>query len=102
MSNNTPDYDNNLVFAPTSADDLNKQERQSEVLIKAIEKCEKLEKDLYVAVSALEIYADTQNWRDIYEEDGDDSEEHIEALYFADYGYKTAQQALEQIKELDK
>lgn len=54
MSNNTPDYDNNLVFAPTSADDLNKQERQSDVLISAIERCEKLEKKLEIAVKALE------------------------------------------------
>ena len=43
MSNNTPDYENNLAFAPTSADDLNKQERQSDVLISAIERCERLE-----------------------------------------------------------
>ena len=35
---NAPDYENNLVFEPKSADDLNKQERQSEVLIKDIEK----------------------------------------------------------------
>ena len=42
MSNNAPDYEN-LAFPPTSADDLNEQGRQSEVLIKAIEKCEKLE-----------------------------------------------------------
>lgn len=46
MSNNEPDYENNLIFEPKSADDLNKQERQSEVLIKAIEKCEKLEKEI--------------------------------------------------------
>lgn len=105
MSNNAPDYENDLVFPPQeikSQHELSEQGRQSDVLIAAIERCEKLEKALYVAVSALEIYADTQNWRDIYEEDGDDSEEPIEALYFADYGYKTAQQALAKIKELDK
>ena len=56
MSNNTPDYDNNLAFAPTSADDLNKQERQSDVLISAIERCEKLEKQLEIAVKALDEY----------------------------------------------
>lgn len=43
MSNNTPDYENNSAFAPTSADDLGEQGRQSEVLIKALEKCERLE-----------------------------------------------------------
>ena len=100
--NNAPDYENNLAFAPISADDLNEQGRQSEVLVSAIERCERLEKQLFVATCALKNYANEMNWFNFYEEDGDDSEEHIEALYFADYGYKTAQQALEQIKELDK
>ena len=54
MSNNEPDYENNLAFAPTSADDLNEQGRQSDVLIKAVEKCEKLEKQLKIAIEALE------------------------------------------------
>lgn len=52
MSNNAPDYDN-LAFAPTSADELNEQGRQSEVLIKAIEKCERLEKQLNKAEDIL-------------------------------------------------
>ena len=62
MSNNEPDYENNLVFAPTSADDLNEQGRQSDVLISAIERCEKLEKQLKIAINALEIYANENNW----------------------------------------
>lgn len=48
MSNNAPDYENDLVFPPQeikSQDDLSEQGRQSDVLIKAIEKCEKLEKE---------------------------------------------------------
>ncbi len=40
------DYENNLAFYPASADDLNEQGRQSEVLVAALEKCEKLEKQL--------------------------------------------------------
>lgn len=56
MSNNAPNYKDNLVFEPKSADDLNKQERQSDVLISAIEKCEMLEKQLEIAVKALEFY----------------------------------------------
>lgn len=39
------DYDENLAFAPTSADDLGERGRLTDVLIKAIEKCEKLEKE---------------------------------------------------------
>ena len=46
MSNNAPDYETNIVFPPKSADDLNKQGRQSKVLVAAIEKCEKLEKEI--------------------------------------------------------
>ena len=45
MTNNTPDYENNLVFSPTSADDLNEQYRQSDVLINTIDKCKKLEQE---------------------------------------------------------
>lgn len=55
------DYRNNLAFPPKSADDLNEQKRESDVLISAIEKCEKLEKQLKIAVEALkEIYEDTK------------------------------------------
>ena len=86
MSNNTPDYDNNLAFEPKSADDLNKQERQSEVLISTIEKCERLEKKLEIAIKALESLRTKKTV--IYKVTGD-------VCYIWDY-------ALEQIKELDK
>ena len=58
MSNNAPDYENNLAFEPKqtdlveyintvkSQDELPEQGRKSDVLIKALEKCEKLEKQL--------------------------------------------------------
>lgn len=52
-NNNTPDYENNLAFDPTSADDLNEQGRKSEVLIKALEKCEKLEIQLGIIIEIL-------------------------------------------------
>ena len=86
MSNNTPDYENNLAFAPTSADDLNKQERQSDVLISAIERCEKLEKQLKIAIKALESLRTKKTVIDKVTGD---------VCYIWDY-------ALEQIKELDK
>ena len=86
MSNNTPDYENNLAFEPTSADDLNKQERQSDVLISAIERCEKLEKQLKIAIKALESLRTKKTVID--KATGD-------VCYIWDY-------ALEQIKELDK
>lgn len=57
MSNNAPDYQDNLVFPPQevkSQDDIKNQDiRSSDVLIKAVEKCEKLEKQLEIAVDAL-------------------------------------------------
>lgn len=49
-------YKENLAFPPQdvkSQDDLNKQGRKSEVLIKALDKCEKLEKQLKIAKKGL-------------------------------------------------
>ena len=86
MSNNSPDYENDLVFEPKSADDLNKQERQSDVLISTIEKCERLEKQLKIAVEALE---SLQTKKTVVDKVTGD------VCYIWDY-------ALEQIKELDK
>lgn len=51
--NNTPDYKNNLAFAPTSADDLNTKGRDSDVLIKALDKCERLQKQLDIAINGI-------------------------------------------------
>lgn len=56
MSNNEPDYEDNLVFPPQeikSQHELSEQGRQSEVLIKAIEKCEKLEQEIKRYQSAI-------------------------------------------------
>ena len=56
MSNNAPDYENDLVFPPQeikSQHELSEQGRQSDVLIKAIEKCEKLEIQLGIVIEIL-------------------------------------------------
>lgn len=79
-----PDYENDLVFPPKSADDLNKQERQSDVLIAAIERCEMLEKQLEIAVKALRLYSNLR---------GDGTVSNYESV---------AKSALKEIKELDK
>lgn len=100
MPSDYTDYENNLAFAPKSADDLNKQKRESDVLIAAVEKCEKLEKQLKIAVEALKKYANKDYWKNHYEiglselKVFDDGE--------CDNGEFSAQQALKQIKELDK
>jgi hypothetical protein len=50
MSNNAPDYENDLVFPPQeikSQDDIKHQDtRSSDVLIEAVEKCQKLEEEI--------------------------------------------------------
>lgn len=66
-----------------SQDDLNEQGRQSEVLIKAIEKCQKLEKQLTYAIQALEMYEIQQDFTP------------------EDY-HCFAKDTLKEIKELDK
>lgn len=74
--------------------------RKSDVVISAIEKCEKLEKQLKIAVEALNRYADSSDWWDC------ESNGAVQFILneggFVDYGYKIAQEALKQIKELDK
>ena len=93
MSNNTPDYENNLAFEPKqtdlvdyintvkSQDELPEQGRKSDVLIKALEKCEKLEKQLKIAKKG---FTELKNY-------GDGNRDcEIAAKY------------LKQIKELDK
>ena len=57
MSNNAPDYQDNLVFPPQeikSQDDIKHQDtRSSDVLIKAVETCQKLEKQLGIVIEIL-------------------------------------------------
>ena len=84
------DYENNLAFAPTSADDLNEQGRQSEVLVAALEKCEKLEKQLKIAIDMLEVISTHTCFWD------EDTKEQVSTVY------DWSREALEQIEELDK
>lgn len=56
MSNNAPDYENDLVFPPQeikSQHELSEQGRQSDVLIAEIERCEKLEIQLGIVIEIL-------------------------------------------------
>lgn len=56
MSNNAPDYHDNLVFPPQeikSQDELIEQGRKSEVLIAALEKCKSLEVQLGIVIDIL-------------------------------------------------
>ena len=89
-----PDYENDLVFPPQeikSQHELTRpQERQSDVLIKAIEKCEKLEKQLKIAVDILEVISTHTCFCD------EDTKEQVSIVY------AWSSKALEQIEELDK
>lgn len=99
MSNNAPDYEN-LVFPPQeikSQHELSEQGKQSDVLIKAIEKCEKLEKQLKIAESWLR---EIDNSVDTYfEKDNRPLDFTLDVL--AACGL-SAYHALREIKELDK
>lgn len=94
------DYHENLAFPPQevkSQDDVKQEGRQSEVLIKALEKCEKLEKQLKIAKKYLEfIYTDTKNGH--FPCDACGYELYCEGCINQEW----AKDALEQIKELDK
>ena len=90
-------YNDNLAFEPKSADDLNKQGRQSDVLIKALDKRERLEKKLKIAESWLR---EIGNSVDTYfEKDNRPLEFTLDVLMGCGF---SAQQALHDIKELDK
>ena len=102
MSNNAPDYEDNLVFPPQeikSQDDIKHQDtRSSDVLIKAVEKCVKLEKQLKIAIEALSKYADIHNWDFI---DGDDDVKGCSFWDMSENGCEEACVALSKIKELN-
>lgn len=83
------DYENNLAFAPTSADDLNEQSRKSDVLVAALEKCEKLEKQLKIAVEILEVISTHTIFCD------EDIEEQVAMVY------NWSSEALKDIEELN-
>lgn len=53
MTSDYLDYENNLAFAPKSADDLNKQGRTNDVIVTALEECEKLKQQLHTVLEVL-------------------------------------------------
>lgn len=69
-----------------------------ETLVKTIDRIELLEKQLAIAIKALDEYANRENWYNIYDQDTLD----VCPLSRADkwkneYGYKYAEEALEKI-----
>lgn len=72
-----------------------------ETLVQAIDKIEKLEMKLSIAVEALKEYADEFLWDDCKTKGDNYDYIHPNCAWYSD-GYKTAQEALAKIKELDK
>ena len=108
------DYENNLVFPPQeikSQHELSEQGRQSEVLIKAVEKCEKLEKEI---IALKNEYKAECNRADELEDSLQKSWQNesklkkqleiaIKALEeYTKFCRQPAEEALTKIKELDK
>lgn len=90
MSNNPND-----IKSQDELNTCNDGKRSSDVLIHTIEKLELAQKKLDIAIKCLERYADHQNWQD-------ECAGAEDCLYIEDFGYREAEQALEQIKELDE
>lgn len=83
-----------------SQDDINEGGRKSDVLIEAISKAERLQKQLDIAVKALEEYADEKSW---FLNDWEDREDCVfnGTNFYMEGGFEIAQKALKEIKELN-
>lgn len=81
-----------------SQDDLGRQGRDVEVLLLTIEELERKKKQLEIAVEALKYYGNEDKWTNCHSNWADC--DTLSCL--CDYGYKFAQEALQQIKELEK
>ena len=87
MSNNAPDYENDLVFPSQeikSQDELAERGRKSDVLIAALEKCEKLEKKNHWLKALLkECRPYVEAVKNMFEDNGsDDDVDLVEDLLF--------------------
>lgn len=86
-----------------SQHELNEGGRKSDVLLKTIEKCERLQKQLDIAVKCLKQYADRDNWYNTYKPNSlDECPIGFKERWKKEYGYKQAEKALEKIEELNK
>lgn len=74
---------------------------RSETLVQALEKCERLEKQLKIAVSTLQAYAKKNMWDDAKTPDDDFYKIHPKCAWYVN-GYEPAQTALKAIEELEK
>lgn len=81
-----------------SQDDLGQRGRSVDVLTSTIDELAKVKKQLKIAVEMLKYYGNEDKWTDCHSNWADC--DTLSCL--CDYGYKFAQEALKQIKELDK
>lgn len=76
---------------------------RTDTLTQALDKCERLEKQLNLALRGLQEYAKEENWHSIYDTESFD----WQPLYYSrkwkeDFGYMYAQDILLKIKDIKK
>lgn len=102
MSNNAPDYKDNLVFEPEDQIGFLKKQLETETFyhIQNAEYIQRIEEKLTIAVKALKEYANRGNWQDCLDWNGWIEDSFIvENGQFGENGYTIAEEALEKIKD---
>lgn len=86
-----------------SQDEVNQGGRKSDVVLSAVEKCERLQKQLDIAVKCLKQYADRDNWYNTYRPNSlDECPIASKDIWKEEYGYKRAEKVLKKIEELNR
>lgn len=86
-----------------SQDELNEGGRKSDVVLSAVDKCERLQKQLNIAVKCLKQYAYRDNWYNTYKPNSlDECPIAYKEKWKKEYGYKQAEKALKKIEEMNK
>lgn len=106
MTNNAPDYKDNLVFLPQgdwSDTEPKSNTDRTQSSCDMVDKIEKLSKQLEIATKCLKQYADRDNWYNTYKPNSlDECPIAYKERWKKEYGYKQAEKALKKIKELKK
>lgn len=106
MTNNAPDYTDNLAFPP-QGDWSDTQPKfhtdRTASTIELVDKIEKLSKQLKIVTKCLKQYADRDNWYNTYKPNSlDECPIASKNIWKKEYGYKQAEKALKKIEELEK
>ena len=106
MTNNAPDYADNLAFPPQgdwSNTEPKSNTDRTDSTIELVGKIEKLSKQLEIATKCLKQYADRDNWYNTYKPNSlDECPISCKERWKKEYGYMQAEKALKRIKDLEK